>query len=201
MSNDMPEAEDFETRWPKDGDRLFVESALACDAPVVRDPGERFYRMPMGYKRAGDILIDQAAAVVVDRRNIIYAALFCYRQSIELFLKRLIEEFGNGKVYSPKNTHELSRLWERFMCIVNERASSESLGLSAAQRLVAEMHKADQRSDGFRFPTGRDGSPFVFGDRGIDLDNVREVMQGLENFFECVYLDFSRQDERASEDK
>lgn len=197
----MPEAEDFETRWPKDGDRLFVEFALAYDAPVVRDPEERFYRMPMGYTRAGDILIVQATAVVVDRRNIIYAALFCYRQSIELFLKRLIEEFGNGKVYSPKNTHELSRLWERFMCIVNERASSESLGLSAAQKLVAEMHEADQKSDGFRFPTGRDGSPFVFGDRGIDLDNVREVMQGLGNFFECVYLNFSRQDERASEDK
>jgi hypothetical protein len=201
MSNDMPEAEDFETRWPKDGDRLFVESAWAYDALVVRDPGERFYRMPMGYKRAGDILIEQAAAVAADRRNIIYAALFCYRQSIELFLKRLIEEFGNGKVYSPKNTHELSRLWERFMCIVNERASSESLGLSVAQKLVAEMHEADQKSDGFRFPTGRDDLPFVFGDRGIDLDNVREVMQGLENFFECVYLDFSCQDERASEDK
>lgn len=197
----MPEAEDFEASWPKDGDRLFVEFALAYDAPVVRDPRERFYRMPMGYKRAGDILIDQAATVVVDRCNIIYAALFCYRQSIELFLKRLIEEFGNGKVYSPKNTHELSRLWERFMCIVNERASSESLGLSAAQKLVAEMHEADQKSDGFRFPTGRDGSPFVFGDRGIDLDNVRKVMQGLENFFECVYLDLSRQDERDSEDK
>ena len=68
------------------------------------------------------------------------------------------------------------------------------------QKLVAEMHEADQKSDSFRFPTGRDGSPFVFGDRGIDLDNVREVMQGLENFFECVYSDFSHQDDRASED-
>ncbi len=195
----MPEAEDFEIRWPKDGDRLFVESAWAHDAPVVRDPGERFYRMPLGYKRAGDILIDQAASDVADRRNIIYAALFCYRQSIELFLKRLIEEFGNGKIYSPKNTHDLSCLWDRFMCILNERASVESLGLNAVQKLIAEMHEADQKSDGFRFPTGRDGSPFVFGDRGIDLDNVREVMQGLENFFESVYLDFSHENERASE--
>ena len=197
----MTEAEDLETRWPKDADRLFVESAWAYDAPVVRDPGERSYRMPMGYKRAGDILIDQAAADVVDRRNTIYAALFCYRQSIEVFLKRLIEEFGDGNLYSPKNTHELSRLWERFMRIVNERASSESLGLSAVQKLVADMHEADQKSDGFRFPTGRDGSPFVFGDRGIDLDNVREVMQGLVNFFECVYLDFSHQDARAPDDR
>jgi hypothetical protein len=90
--------------------------------------------MPMGYKRAGDILIDQAAADVVDRPNVIYAALFCYRQFIELSLKRLIEEFGKGE--APKNTHELSRLWERFIFIVNERGSSESIGLNTVQELV-----------------------------------------------------------------
>lgn len=182
-------------RWPKDGDRLFVESAWAYDAPVVRNPGERFYRMPMGYKRAADILIDQAAANVIDRRNIIYAALFCYRQSIELFLKRLIEEFGAGKVYKPKLTHELNVLWERFMCIANERNSGETVGLDAVHKLVAEMHNADQKSDGFRFAADQGGAPFAFGDRGIDLGNLKEVMHGLENFFECAYMDFSHQDD------
>ena len=199
MSNKKPEAEDFETRWPKDGDRLFAESTWAYDAHVVCDPGERFYRMPKGYKRAGDILIDQATTEVVDRANIIYAALFCYRQSIELFLKTLIETFGKGKVYWPKNTHELNRLWERFMCIVNERGGGESIGLRAAQKLVAQMHEADQKSDGFRFPSDCDGAPFVFGDRGIDLANLREVMQGLVNFFECVDAEFSHQDEIAAD--
>ncbi len=197
MSTDIQESEDFELRWPKDGDRLFVESSRAYDAHVIRDPAERFYRMPMGYKRAGDVLIDQAATNVIDRPNVIYAALFCYRQSIELFLKKLIEAFGNGKVYSRKNTHELSRLWERFMCIANERGRSEFIGLSAAQKLVVEMHEADQKSDGFRYPTDCADSPFAFGDRGIDIENVREVMQGLANFFECVYLDFSHQDNIA----
>ncbi len=196
----MSEAQDFESRWPKDGDRLFVDSAWAYDAHVVRDPGERFYRMPMGYKRAGDILIDQATTGVVDRANVIYAALFCYRQSIELFLKKLIADFGNGKVYSPKNTHELSRLWARFMCIVNERGRNETDGLSVVQRLVAEMHEADRKSDGFRFPNDPNDAPFAFGDRGIDLANVREVMQGLTNFFECAYLDFSYQDEMSASD-
>jgi hypothetical protein len=199
MSSDAPETDDFETRWPKDGDHLFRDFAWAYDARVVRDPAERFYRMPMGYKRAGDILIDQATTDVVDRANVIYAALFCYRQSIELFLKSLIDAFGNAKVYLPKITHERSFLWERFMCIVNERGSGESIGLSAVQRLVAEMHEADQKSDGFRFPTDRNGDPFVFGDRGIDLKNLREVMQGLVNFFECSYLDFSHQDDIAAE--
>ena len=81
------------------------------------------------------------------------------------------------------------------MYIVNERASDESLGLSAVAKFVAEMHEADRRSDGFRFATDRDEAPFKFGDRGIDLDNLREVMQGLENFVECTYLAFSNQDE------
>jgi len=199
MSSDMSEAQNFESRWPKDGDRLFIASAWAYDAHVARDPGERFYRMPMGYKRAGDLLIEQAATDIVDRSNVIYAALFCYRQSIELFLKKLIADFGDETVYSPKNTHELSRLWERFMCIVNQRGRSEADGLGVAQKLVAEMHEADQKSDGFRFPADRNDMPFAFGDRGIDLANVREVMQGLTNFFECAYLDFTHQDEMAVE--
>jgi hypothetical protein len=199
MSSGTPEGEDFDTRWPKDGDRLFVESTWAYDAKVVRDPGERYYRMPMGYKRSGDILIDQAAIDIVDRSNIIYAALFCYRQSIELFLKSLIEEFGKSRVWRPKNTHDLNRLWERFMCIVNERNGGKSIGLVAAAKLVTEMHEADQKSDGFRFPTGVDGSSFLFGDKGIDLGNLRVVMQGLVNFFECFDLEFSHQDGTAVE--
>jgi hypothetical protein len=104
------EPEDLEQRWPRDGDRLFVEASWAYDAHVVRDPKERFYPMPMGYERAGDLLIEHAGTHVVDKATVIYAALFCYRQSIELFLKRLIDEFGT-KSYPPKNTHDLSVLW------------------------------------------------------------------------------------------
>lgn len=72
MTNEQPEAEDADTRWPKDGDRLFVESAWAYDAHIVADPRERFYRLPKGYKRAGDILVEQAETHVADRANIVY---------------------------------------------------------------------------------------------------------------------------------
>ena len=53
-----------------------------------------------------DLLIERAAADVSDRANVIYAALFCYRQSIELFLKRLIDEF-DVKAYRHNNTYDL----------------------------------------------------------------------------------------------
>lgn len=193
MDQDRDETDDIEARWPRDGDRLFREFAWAYDAHIVCDPGERFYRMPSGYKRAGDILIDRAYTDVADRADVIYAALFCYRQSIELYLKGLIDAYGGGKAYSPKNTHELAVLWERFMDIIHDRGSAQWIGLDAARDLVAEMHAADQKSDGFRYPTDRAGAPFVFGDQGIDLANLREVMEGLANFFECVDAEFSHQ--------
>jgi hypothetical protein len=193
--NDISEAEKLEARWPQQGDRLFVEGSWAYDAHVVRDPNERSYRMPMGYKRAGDLLLERAMADVMDRRNVIYAALFCYRQSIELSLKRVIDEFGIKKPNRPKNTHRLDLLWRQFMDVVKERGRDMSLGLQAAQALIMEMDDADRKSDGFRFPTDIGGRSFTFGDRGINLDNLLEVMQALENLFESAYLDFSHQDD------
>ena len=180
---------------------MFVERAWRYDAHVVRDPNERFYRLPMGFKRAGDILVAQAAINVADRPNVIYVALFCYRQAIELFLKRLIDEFSSDAAHSTKHSHKLNVLWERFMLIANERGSAGSLGVSAARALVAEMHEADQKSDGFRYPAGQDDAPFRFGNRGIDLDNLHDVMQGLENFFEAAFEAFAHQDELRSEQR
>jgi hypothetical protein len=77
-------------RWTRDGDRLFVEASWSHDAPMVKDPQERFYRMPAGYSRAADLLAEQAAANIVDSNNTTYALLFCYRQSVELHLKRIL---------------------------------------------------------------------------------------------------------------
>ena len=161
--------DNLESRWPKDSDRLFQELAWANDAHIARNPAERFYRLPMGYKRAGDILLDHATFDAIDRSNIIYATLFCYRQAIELFLKQIIDEFSSDKIYKPKYSHELSILWERYTSIAKERRTEDSMGVSAVQKLVMEMHNADQMSDGFRFPTDKSNSPFTFGDQSIDL--------------------------------
>lgn len=199
MTDEILQNEEFESRWPRDDDRLFVEGTWAYDASVICDPAERSYRMPMGYKRAGDILIDQARSDVADRPNVIYAALFCYRQSMELFLKVLIEEFWVKPRKLSTNTHDLSVLWDRFMSIVDERGRGDEIGLSAARELVMEMHQADRKADGFRFPTGIDGKPFLFGDTPIDLDNIRAVMQGLQNLFEGIYAAFTHEDEALAE--
>ncbi|MDQ8021583.1 MAG: hypothetical protein REI94_07070 [Moraxellaceae bacterium] len=191
MGDEMQPTDERMERWPRESDCLFSTSAWADDAPVVTDRDERLYRMPMGYKRSGDLLVEQAVVNAWDRRNVIYAALFCYRQSIELYLKRLVLEFER-KDQPTKLSHDLSKLWERFAAIAEERGIGEGSGLSAVASLIREMHNADQISDGFRFPTDKRGNEFTFS-QGIDLLNLREVMQGLENFFECADIHLSQE--------
>jgi len=189
----MPGANDPDTRWPTDGDRLFLPEHPAFDAYITCNPAERGYRLPRGYKRAGDLLLKQAGQNAADRLNVLYAALFCYRQSIELFLKCLVDKFGRS-ANRRNNIHDLDELWRRFMGVVRDRESENSAGIRAAEALVMEMHSADQKSDGFRFPTDTTGAPFVFLDRHFDLSNLQDVMTGLANFFECADLQFSHED-------
>jgi hypothetical protein len=192
---DDAKSEAFEDRWPEDGDRLFVESHWSFDARLTSNPAERFYRLPLGYKLAGDILLDRAGADPGDRSNVIYPALFCYRQTIELFLKKIVDHFGDDDLRKKKKTHDLCELWKRFMQVVAERGGANSIGFAAAEKLVDEMHGADQKSDAFRFATDQGDVPFSTGEKGIDLGILREAMQGLANFFECFYLEYQHQDD------
>jgi hypothetical protein len=152
----------------------------------------------MGYKRAGDILVDRAIADLVDRHNIIYPALFCYRQAIELFLKRIVDAFGDENLRGKEKRHELDILWSKFRQLATNRGAAESLGFDAAEKLVLEMNEADEKSDAFRFATDRKGSTFPFGDKGIDLVALREAMQGLANFFECCHMAYENEDDSIS---
>jgi hypothetical protein len=190
-----------EARWPQGGDKLLVASTWLYDAPVARDPGERFYRMPMGYKRAGDLLIEQAARDRVDRSNVIYPALFCYRQAVELFLKKLLTDFAPELLSDRARPlgHDLSKLWAAVMKLMRDRGHEDDNGLQAVAAIIAELHEADEGSDGFRYPTNTKNLPFKFGDRGIDLDQLRDVMEGVANFLECAHTALAHEDDVAAE--
>jgi hypothetical protein len=183
--------EDLDTCWPRDGDSLFPKTERAIDTFIAGRAAERFYRLPKGYKAAGDILTEQISAGNIHEANLIFPALFCYRQSLELFLKSILERFGQG----TRNTHDLKYLWDEYKRLVDERGHANTDGLEAAAKLVTEMHAADRRSDAFRFATDSSGGSFDFGDRRLDVVRLREAMQALQNFFECCYLSFSEKDD------
>jgi len=175
-------------RWPTPGDRLLTpgsDTYLAADGP------ERNFRLLRGYKRAGDVLIQQALSDKADCNNLVFPALFNYRHYIELALKVTIEEHGPfaGVTLGSKD-HRLPELWRLFLQIAikfhNDPADAAA---QAVGRCIDELAKIDANSTSFRYAkTLRGDLPIL--PTGLDLVRLHDVMNGIENFFECASLDF-----------
>ena len=161
----------------------------------------RNYRLLQGYKRAGDILIQPALADPYDRNNLIFPAIFNYRHYIELALKGIIEEHGcfAGVSLGSKN-HKLPELWQLFVKIAaafDYDCSNDPMAL-AVSACVDEFAAVDARSTAFRYACNLDGKTPNLPE-GLDLVRLHDVMNRIENFFECVDLDFTHKAELASE--
>ena len=88
--------------------------------------------------------------------------------------------------------HNLWRLWESckaiFSQIDNESAAVDT---SIVEKRLKEFHELDTRAEAFRYPVNKQGTLIPLPCEAIDLINLRDVMEGLENFFSGAdgYLD------------
>jgi hypothetical protein len=177
--------------WPSLGDRAFVEARPFHGAWVANRADERLFRMIKGFHEAGDLLISEAAAEPRRALNLVYPAIFAYRQSLELHLKSLLVEFGPWAGESPDfRTHDLKTLWSKCKRVIaffesNLRPKDEE-AFNAAEARIAEFDAVDPGSDAFRFAHDTKGRCVKLNVSEIDLPNLRRVMADLNNFFECV---------------
>lgn len=183
----------YNVRWPKSEDRLLKPGR---DTHIADREDERKYRLLQGYKRAGDILVQQALSDRADCRNLVFPALFNYRHFIELALKSIIENHGSfvGVTNSRKN-HRLPELWSLFCKIAvsfhNDLDDPAIMGLG---KCIQELAKIDANSTSFRYATNLGGELSALPE-WLDLINLHDVMNGIGNFFECVDQSFSEKKE------
>jgi len=184
-------------RWPVANDHLLIAGR---DTYLAESAFERGFRLLRGYKRAGDILVQQVLSDRADRDNLVFPALFNYRHYIELALKAIIEEHGPfaGVTLGTKD-HRLPDLWRLFVQIATEFQNdpADPAALSVG-RCISEFAKIDANSTTFRYAkTLRGDVPAL--PEGLDLVNLHDVMNGIENFFECADLDFQHKADCAAE--
>jgi hypothetical protein len=184
-------------RWPTPHDRLLTEGR---DTYLAEDAPERTFRLLRGYKRAGDILIRQALSDRVDCNNLIFPALFNYRHYVELALKAAIEEYGPfADVKLGAKDHRLPDLWQLFLQITTKFNNDPAdAAARAVGRCIGELAKIDANSTTFRYAKTLKGDVPTLP-IGLDLVRLHDVMNGIENFFECASLDFSQKVEVAAE--
>ena len=186
-------------RWPAKGDRIFSSGRDATPAPCV---GECAYRLGKGYKLAGDILVGNFLGEARDHDNLIYPILYSYRHYIEVALKEIVEDHGRwvGITLSKKD-HNLTGLWKLFLQIAvayhNDPFDEAALAVS---NCIDEFARVDPGSFAFRYARDKRSDaliPLEFGT--IDLVNVLDVMNGIQNFFECAGLEFDHKRDMTCE--
>ncbi len=136
---------------------------------------------------AGTSLADQALKEKVQRYDLVYPMLFCYRHAIETGLKWLIAQYGPPLDVVPEcldDTHDLLKLWND--CIRLFRAcgtNDDDEAITAVGKIVKQFHDWDKSGIAFRYATKKNGGVLEFQRPNIDIFNLKDVMEGVANFF------------------
>ena len=183
-----------EFRWPNAGDRLFVSANQWWqNASVADSTFTRMVSMESGFKEAGDLLVDKTREDNHHRSVLIYPIIFCYRHSLELALKYIINMYGRAAGVSPNTKeHNLARLWPHCRAVIEYfDPKNDDPALDAVEACIAEFTKIDPGSDTFRYPTNSEGQSITINLPPVNLLELRDTMEAIHNFFTGVdgYID------------
>lgn len=196
--------EDFELPWPRAGDVLFVEAKDWWMNACVNYGGSLMYAL--GYRRAGDALVEQVATTHSDQDFLVYPIVFCYRQYLELMLKADLCEaralFGIAASTvrrDPMDNHPLLALWHELRPLIERRRPGGGPEPEYVGEALGQFDAVDRHSFAFRYATGKKGTPSLPNDMlRINLRNLSEVTARIGNFLEGT-LDAFDADRQASD--
>lgn len=180
-------ASDF--RWPKKGDRLLrAEGDWQRSVTFNEHQIARHVHIWEGYIKAGATLVEQCEhADNLDRHELVYPILVCYRHGLELAMKWIIGQYRRFAQISPA-THDLWKLWGVAKKVILEVGSDgENESLWAVEQVVKDFHELDRGSFSFRYSIGKKGMVISLPDMSFDLANIKVVMEGVNNLFTGAY--------------
>lgn len=174
-------------RWPRRGDRL-LRSSNQWDKDVTFSPyrATRDAYIWTGYMRAGAILVEEAHRAGTRRPDdLLYPILFCYRHGLEVAMKWILNEYGRYVDVECKLNHDLWRLWQACKKVIIEigEESADDDAIEVVEGIVKEFHDLDPAAFALRYSTNKKGTTIDLPDDPIDLENVKDVMEAVNNFF------------------
>jgi hypothetical protein len=175
-------------RWPKKRDLPFRKaSRKEAAGRLAADGLTRTVSIMDGFMHAGTALADMALRERMRRYDLVYPMLYCYRHAIETGLKWLITQYGPPVDVRPQNindTHDLLSLWHDFRRINDAcGAEADDEALMAVEKAVKQFHDWDKSGMTFRYATTKKGAVAKFQHADIDIENLKDVMSGIANFF------------------
>ena len=147
----------------------------------------------MKFKEAADVLVREAAAGHALLDQMVIPIMYLYRQYTELTLKEMIM-FGRevvGKCCGyPMNEHDLKELWQEALSLLTEHYGADVPSEAGnVNSCIEDIHAHDPKSFAFRYPTDKNGKPYLTGIRHINIRNLHENMDRLASFLDCISTD------------
>lgn len=186
-------------RWPKKGDRLLRPSD-EWDRAVefTTHPISRDVHIWSGYMRAAAALIEECERDSIDRHFLVYPIFFNYRHGLELAMKWIIDRYGryaDVSLTEKERDHDLLGLWtlcKKVIVVVGSGREGDET-LRVVEQIIKDFHDLDKSAMAFRYSTTKKGTTIKLPDISIDLDNVRNVMEAVDNYFSGLdgQLDFN----------
>jgi hypothetical protein len=132
---------------------------------------------------------------------LVFPGLFNYRHYIELALKAIVNEHGAfAEVYLESKNHKLPDLWRLFVKIAAAFGNDCSdIATVAVGECIKEIDGVDASATVFRYAQTLSGDTPDLPKNGLDLVRLHDVMNGIENFFQCADLDFTHKADCAAE--
>ena len=185
----IPVRQEEEILMPDKGDKLFQPSNIDYSKNAIIKTGiEKFFLFSDSYKTAATELYTHFDGSPLTANTLCYPYIYLNRHFIELRLKEMILGLNfakNQKYEFSQDNHFLKKLWTEFIQCTKDTNGYEtdSKQLTAVGLLIEEFENIDPKSFSFRYPVDTKGNPSLPMEN-LDLENFKNTMQKLYNFFD-----------------
>ncbi len=143
------------------------------------------------YKNAADILVDYTKEDKTSINFLVFPIIFLYRHYIELALKELIYTASKylDDTQHSFNSHNLLNLWKTTKKLISELVKIiddfdiPEDEIIAVENQIKQFDSLDKCSMTFRYPVDKNGNVFKNLSDYINIENVRQIMDGLYSWF------------------
>lgn len=189
-----------ELPWPRDGDHVFLSGDADWSMNACVNWGGGWTLYAIGYRKAGDALVERVAQDRSEADALVYPIVFCYRQYLELMLKDTLMEarryYGIDEPFDPE--HSLLHHWTPLRALLEKRWPEHPEPLDAVGENLGQFDGVDKGSFAFRYSTTTSGQPSLPNEmERINLRNLSEVVARLGTFLEACSTGLSAEREAA----
>jgi hypothetical protein len=183
--------------WPRPNEKLIRSevdwqhnACVDCTTPTLGSYAVKF-------KAAADVLVREAAAGEAMLDEMIIPIVFLYRHYIELTLKEIImfgrDVVGTGKGFPTKRDekpHNLKGLWDEVLTLLTAHyGAAIPAEADNVTSCIEDLDAHDPNSFSFRYPSDKNGKPYLTGIRHINIRNLYKTMDRLASFLDCISID------------